>query len=134
MRENTAKSSTWASARMLSSQMPSDTLYDWALPLKSPALASCCHGFVSDLESHRALMPSVRAPSCITTPIAPASVISGRLPLRGSVGSVSAGCGRKWRKPQNGAERFICFHSERLGVRPANNQILFDLEILHPPH
>src|SRR5207244_7793651 len=56
-----------------------------------PALASCCHGFVSDLESHRALMPSVRTRSCITTPIAPASVISGRLPLRGSVGSVSAG-------------------------------------------
>lgn len=43
---------------MLSSQMPSDTLYDWALPLKSPALASCCHGFVSDLESHRALIAS----------------------------------------------------------------------------
>ena len=38
--------------------MPSDTLYDWALPLKSPALASCCHGSVSDLESHRALIAS----------------------------------------------------------------------------
>src|ERR1700730_18527102 len=81
MRADTAKSSTWASPRMLSSQTPADTLYNWALPLKSPALASCCHGFVSDLESHRALMPSVRTPSCITTPIAPASVISGRVPL-----------------------------------------------------
>src|SRR5438309_800098 len=53
MRADTAKSSTWASPRMLSSQTPSDTLYDWALPLKSPALQCLYKPLVVGLFARR---------------------------------------------------------------------------------